>query len=301
MKYNKILILIAVFLLVLALIIICFVNNENKNKITNDFEISSYVSNNGNIQYGVYIEENNQYVLLSIKATDYNLPSNLYDYNDDIRLRITYLEVDNKVIDCKVINYKTDEIIKDLSEENINKLFNIEYGKNITEKNWVNVIKLSELKENEIYKYTATSTVQFPKIINDIGNNCIIYIKESDDDTYNKEINMYKEVSTSTNSISISFNEYNSGDAFNIMYTEIENDELLKIISKDEIIYLSNYNNGDELKYEFEKYIYNDTENDITINTKNVNFGVETSDSFIIRKGEIYSFDWMIDSATIGY
>ena len=87
-------------------------------------------------------------------------------------MRVTYSEEDYKVYDCKVINYKTGELIEDLSEENINKLFNIEYGKNITEKSWSDKIKLSEINENVIYKYTANSTTQFPKIEN--SNSVII-------------------------------------------------------------------------------------------------------------------------------
>ena len=274
-------------------------SEKQEETITNDFELSSCSSSNGEVQYGVYVKEDDEYKMLSIKATDYNLPSNLYDYKDDIRLRITYSKVDYEVLDCKVINYKTGEVIEDLSEENINKLFNIEYGKTIIEKNWTDVIKLSELKENGIYKYTATSTIQFPEIENDIGKNCIIYIKEWHDDTYKKQISMYKNISSSA--LSASFNEYNSGDAFCIMYKKVENDELLKLIPKDDIIYLSNYKNGDKLEYEFEKYIYNDTENNITINIKNKAFGVETSDSVVMGKWEIYGFDWMIDSATISY
>ena len=139
-------------------------SGEQEKTITNDFELSSCSSSNGEVQYGVYVKRDNENKLLSIKAKDFNLPSNLYAYKDDIRLRITYSQLDYEVLDCKVINYKTGEIIEDLSEENINKLFNIEYGKTVTERNWVDVIKLSELKENEIYKYTATSTIQFPKI-----------------------------------------------------------------------------------------------------------------------------------------
>lgn len=300
MKCNKkILILITVIFLVFTINATCFANNEDENRITNDFELSSYSSSNGEVQYGVYVKKDDKNILLSIKAVDYNLPSNLYNYKDDIRLRITYSQLDYEVLDCKVVNYKTGEIIEDLSEENMNKLFNIEYEKSVTEKKWVDTIKLSELKENEIYKYTANSTTQFPKIENDVGENCIIYIKEKEDKNYEKEINMHKKISSSA--ISTSFNEYNSGDTFSIMYKKIGNDELLKLIQKDEIIYLSNYNDGDELEYQFEKYIYNDTEKNITINTKSTFLGVETSDSVTIEKGEIYGFDWMIDSASISY
>lgn len=181
----------------------------------------------------------------------------------------------------------------------IKKETSIEEGKNINEKGWIDTIKLSELKENEIYRYTANATTQFPEIQNDIGKNCLIYIKGKMDDDYEKEISMYNKISSLA--ISGSFNEYSSGESFCIMYKKIRNDELLKLIENDEIIYLSNYNNGDELQYQFEKYIYNDTEKDITINIKNKAFGVETSNSVTIPKGEIYGFDWMIDSATISY
>ena len=291
-KIYKLVRIIITFILILTMHSICYADNE---KITNDFKLNSYSSYNNEIIYGTYIEEK----LLSIKAIDYNLPSNLYDYKDDIRLRITYTKEDYKVYDCKVINHKNGEIIEDLSEENINKLFNIEYGKNITEKSWSDKIKLSELNENAIYKYKANSTTQFPEIENDIGKNCIIYIKENDEKTYKKEINMHKEISGS--GTSESFNEYQSGGTFCLMYKSLKNGELLDLIEKDEIIYLSKYKDGDKLEYQFEKYIYNDTDKNITINTKDAVFGVENSNSVVIEKGEIYGFDWMIDSATISY
>lgn len=296
---SKLLAIITMILFMFITSSICFANSEGENLITSDLELNSYSSSNNEIQYGSNLEKDGEFIQLSIKATDYNLPSNLYNYKDNIRLRITYSQDNYKVYDCKVINNKTGEIIEDLSEENINKLFNIEYGKNVTEKAWSSIIKLSELKENVIYKYTANSTTQFPKIENDIGKNCMIYIKENDDQNYEQKINMYKRISGS--SMSLSFNEYNSGDTFNIMYKVLGNNELLNSVKKDEVIYLSNYKDGEELKYEFEEYIYNDTEKNITVYIKDTAFGVEKSDSVIIGKGEIYGFNWMIDSAKISY
>lgn len=209
-------------------------------------------------------------------------------------------EVIAKNIGNAVITVSTEDgKYKDICNVSVIKKEDIEDGKNINEKKWVETIKLSELKENEIYKYTADSTTQFPKIENDIGKNCLIYIKGRLDDDYKKEINMYNDISSTA--LHFSFDEYSSGESFSIMYKKISNDELLKLIEKDEIIYLSNYNNGDKLKYQFEKYIYNDTEKDITINTKDTTFGVETSNSVLIPKGEIYEFDWMIDSIDINY
>lgn len=301
MKYNKILILVTTIFLIIAMNTVCFADNADKNVITDDFTLSGHSSINDVIYYSAFLNKNNENINLTIKAADYNLPTNLFNYNDDIRLKITYspdVDEDYKVLDCKVINYKTDEIIEDLSEENIERLFNIEYGKDIIKKDWVDVIKLSELKENEIYKYTANSTVQFPEIENDTKKNCLLYINGRLDDYYKKEINMYKKIS---GSLSISYNQYSPGESFRIMYKVIENEELLKLIPKDEIIFLSNYNDGDNLEYQFEKYIYNDTERNITIHTRNIGLITEKSDSTIIEKNKIYGFNWMIDYASISF
>lgn len=295
-KIYKLFLIVATIVFTLTIHSTCYADNE---KITKDFELNSQSSSNNEIIYGCNIEKDGELKSLSINATEFNLPSNLYDYKDDIRMRVTYSEEDYKVYDCKVINYKTGELIKDLSEENINKLFNIEYGKNITEKSWSDKIKLSEINENVIYKYTASSTNQFPEIENDIGKNCIIYIKEKDDKTYERKINMSKNILG--NGISASFNEYNLGESFCIMYKSLENNELLDLVKKDEIIYLSKYKDGDKLEYQFEKYIYNDTDKNITVNTKDTAFGVEDSKSVLIGKGEIYGFDWMIDESIISY
>lgn len=298
MKNKKILVLVIAIFFVFCLNVVCFANNTTEKEITNDFVISSFSSINNVCEYGVYVNTGNENdELISIKAADYNLPKNLYNYKDDIRLRIKYSSTDKNVLDCKVVNYQTDKIIEDLSEENIDKLFNIEYGKKVIENKWVDVIKLSELKENEVYNYKATSTVDFPKIENNLEHNCIIYIKEHGDETYTKQINTYKKISSS--SLSLEIHEYDAGDSFRIMYKKVKNDELLKMIPESEIIRLSDYKNNDELKYKFEKYIYNDTEKDITINTKTEVFGNEKTATYTIKKDEIQGFDWMIDSAII--
>lgn len=299
MKIKKILIIITLILLLFCLCYACFIINiNNKNLITKDFEITSYIEIKNKVKYGVDItEEESGHV--SFNASDYHLPSNLYDYRDDVRLRISYSPENYKIYDCKVVNFMTNEIIKNISKKNIEKLFNIEYERNINEKDWTDIIKLSELKQNEIYKYTANSKTQFPEIKNDIGENCIIYLKGKDEDSYEKKINMFK--NCSGGALSFSLNEYNSGESFNFMYRKIENSELLRRVSQDDIIFLSKFKDGDKLEYELENYIYNDTETDINVDIKNVIFGMEYTDSILIEKGKIYGFDWMINSAIIRY
>ena len=210
--------------------------------------------------------------------------------------KITAKNIGNAIITVSTVDgkYKDTCAVSVLKGEP-----SIEYGKNINDRNWTDTIILSELKEKEIYRYTANNTTEFPEIKNDTKNNCFIYIKGKLDNDYKKKIKMNKEISSLA--ISFSSNEYEAGESFCITYETVRNEELLKAIQKDEIIYLSNYNNGDKLKYQFEKYIYNDTEKDIIINIKNTLFGVENSESITVPKGEIYGFDYMIDSASISY
>ena len=275
--------------------------SSKENLITNDFEINYRSKILNDIEYGSNLQmEDDSYKLLTFKASKYDLPLNLYDYREDILVRLTYSEDDYKVVECKVLNKSTNKIIKDLSEENIEKLFNIEYDKTIIEKEWTEEINLSEFKENEIYKYVATETTQFPKINNDIEKNCIIYIKESNgfsDNSYEKKLNMYDNIKGNT--VSISYNEYKEDDFFTIMYKTAETEEILKLIEDDEIIHLSKFNSGDKLEYKFEDYIYNDTDTDITLKIEDKAFGVEMSDEITIPSEKIYGFSWQIESVTI--
>ena len=264
-KKCKILLLFAIMMIAFTICSVCYAESE---KITEDLELSGTIGVADVIIYQSDIKVDGEYIALSVKASDFNLPPNLYNYRDDIRFRLTYSKEDYTVYDCKVINYRTGEIIEDLSEENIEKMFNIEYGKDISEKDWSDKVKLSDLEENKIYKYTANETTQFPTIENDTGKNCVVYIKGRLNQNYERKINMYKEI---------------RGVSFHFSYDE--------------------YKDGDKLEYikDFKKYIYNDTENDIIINTKDKIGEKEFTNSSVIGKGEIYGFNWMIDSASISY
>lgn len=273
-------------------------NTSSNDKVTENLEINSFANFNGKSTYGSFIEENGNYETLEIDAAKYKLPNNLLDYNDSIMFRITYSKKKHTVYDVKVIDKSNNQIVKDLSENNLKKSYDISYGKKIVNKTWTDTIKLSQLKENEIYKYTATTKVSSPpNIVNDIKSNCIIYIKDKDDDKYEKEINMYNSVSG--NSISLSYNEFEKGDTYSVMYKKATDAELLKMIDKDDVIYLSKFVNSTALSYSFEKYIYNDTKNSIVLQVKDTAFGQEKNSTVTIKPEQLYAFDWKVDSVVI--
>ena len=278
------------------------------NAITGEFEINSYINfGKKKKEYATYIEDESEdeysveYKEISFSAKDFNLPDNLMDYNSDIKVRLTYSPDDYKVYNCIVIDAMTGEEITDLSEENLEKLYNIEYGKKIIEKEWTEEIKLSELKENEIYKYSVPEEYILPNIINDIGKNCLVYTKTSDeeDSYFNKyDRNVYAGHSIESQSASFSWRE---GDVLYIMYKKITNEEILKLIKEDKMIVLDKYNNGDELDYSLDEYIYNNNNFPVQIVTTDNAFGEEITKSYWLDANEIWGFDWMIDSAVINY
>lgn len=163
-------------------------------------------------------------------------------------------------------------------------------------KDWVSELKLSTISQNVIYRYTATGTVQFPEIINDTGKNVLVYLKEKDGG-YDSEVYPMKTIES--NALSASDNEYLSGEAFNIYYKEITNTEFLNKVDASDVIKLSSYSDGDELSYQFEKYIYNDTTADITLTVTNGTTN-PTVTTVTVPKDTIYGFDWMITSVTVG-
>lgn len=276
-------------------------DKEVSDIVTENFELASKSSFNGIVTYQVYLEDEQKY--LEIKAADFDLPSNLIDYHQEFLFKVTYSKKDYKVSGCALINKMTGEEIKDLSEENIKRLFDIEYGKTIVDKAWVEQIKLSELTPNAIYRYVAKETVEMPEILNDTGKDCFIYIKENKNDgwdfeRYSKEVNIYNNIES--DSVSFSYNEFAPNDSFNIMYKEVSTNELLTQLNESDIVRLSRYKSGEKLTYRFEDYIYNDTNNPVTLITSDSAFGVQTSEKTItIEAGRIYGFSWMIDSITV--
>ena len=193
-----------------------------------------------------------------------------------------------------VFNKETNTEITDFSEENLKKLLDIGYDKPINNATWSQNINLSNLKENEIYLYKATSpSNNAPQVNNDLKDNCLIYTrstKNNETSKWSKEIS--NSISFKSNNISFSYNSFNTGDTYEVIYKKINNKELLNIIEQGDIIYLSDYHDNDTIRSNFAKFIYNDTNNNITIEIPN-------DSPKTIPAGAIYGYDWMISNAKV--
>lgn len=272
--------------------------SEQINPVTDKFYINGYMSINDNT---TYMTENNAKKKLNIEASKCNLPNFLKEYKDDIYLVVTYSNDDDTIYDILIYNNNDDAEIKDLSLENFQKMFDVAFGKVANNSNWSSSINLSDLEEDQIYLYTATeATNSAPKLNNNLNANCLIFTrstKSGSQDKWSKEISMG--TSLKSNALSISYNNFKAGDTYEILYRKISNDQLLKLIKTDDIIYLSSYQDGDTIKSSFAKYIYNDTANSITISTTSNAFGIENASATTIPAGYIYGYDWMISNATV--
>lgn len=266
-------------------------NSIQKNPITDTFYINGYMSFNGDT---TYLTKNASKKELNIEASKYNLPNIFTNYKSDIYFQITYSGDDDTIYKIVVFNKKTNTEITDLSEENLKKILDIGYDKPINNATWSKDINLSNLKENEIYLYKATSpSNNAPKIHNDLNDNCLIYTrstKNNETDKWSEEIST--SISFKSNNISFSYNSFSTGDTYEVIYKKINNKELLNLIEQGDIIYLSDYHDNDTIRSNFAKFIYNDTNNNITIEIPN-------DSPKTIPAGAIYGYDWMISNAKV--
>lgn len=272
--------------------------SEQVNPLTDKFYINGYMTINGNT---TYLTKSTSKKELNINANKCNIPNILTNYKADIYFQVTYSGDDDTIYDVHIFNKENDTEVIDLSPENIKKTFDIAYNKNVNNVTWQDKINLSDLNENEIYLYKATiPSNNAPEINNDTNSNCLIYsrsTKSNSKDEWTKEIS--PSISFKSISLNISYNSFKTGDTYEIIYKKINNSELLSLTSNGDVIYLSDYQNDDSIKSNFAKFIYNDTDKDITINTTSNVSGLSTSNSKTIPAGAIYGYDWMLSNAKV--
>lgn len=272
--------------------------SEQVNPLTDKFYINGYMTINGNT---TYLTKSTSKKELNINANKCNIPNILTNYKADIYFQVTYSGDDDTIYDVHIFNKENDTEVIDLSPENIKKTFDIAYNKNVNNVTWQDKINLSDLNENEIYLYKATiPSNNAPEINNDTNSNCLVYSRSTKSNSKNewtKEIS--PSISFKSNSLNISYNSFKTGDTYEIIYKKINNSELLSLTSNGDVIYLSDYQNDDSIKSNFAKFIYNDTDKDITINTTSNASGLSTSNSKTIPAGAIYGYDWMLSNAKV--
>ena len=177
-----------------------------------------------------------------------------------------------------------------MTKDELDEYYNFEshYPVKIVDKkiNWeeenVYEIYLSKIDKNVIYKYTIMTWRNCSyEIINDIEKDVIVYEGIYWSEKY-KAIPYLKEWYDWRWLGGCTIMEWDVH--FSIMYKEASSEDLFKIIDKKEITYLSKFKVWDELNIRQrhnENYLYNDTNNDLTISV---------TDYWIVNAPEDFQF-----------
>ena len=303
---NIILIIIIVLLIIIFSVFLFFYNTElhddTKDKFNNsvfkDYTLVGKSSINNYVSYTLYPVDNEEDIL-NLSANQFEIPEYLFKYSNFIFIRV-FFGNNSSVENIKIVSQASNEVIEDISEENLKQAIGYPDEDSAIYMDWTETVYLADLLPNTVYIYTADHDTTTPiDIINNLGENCMIY--EKDEEMY--EINvMPSDDLSSSYSFSSSYKEIDKGDTFTFMYRVITSEEFVDSVDEDSIIFLSKYENGDALDFQFEDYIYNDTDYDITLVLEENFVGDSiTERKEVIPAGKIYDFNWGNDPITIQY
>ena len=238
----------------------------------------------------------------------------LYDFRSFIYLNLSFSW--STLLDWNIVDKKTEEWIGKLTVDELNKKYNYDATHEVQKLDIEKGdIKLSELKENEIYQYTVQEGDYItPKFINDLNKTAILYKKsdflDSDSLKYDSEI-IFAGKSQGW------WMWYTSKEyKYNIYYKLASTEEVLQEIWEDDIIYLSKYNVWEEISFRWEEieqenwgvlriwsmgdYMYNDTDKPLTVKILDEHFGeLKEHDITEIQPWEIYERYWSADAFII--
>lgn len=213
----------------------------------------------------------------------------IYKFKDYIYLNIQY-EWDN-LIDWTIIDKDSNSDLWKSTNNELDELYNFEskhkivYAGSFT---WGEIL-LSSLKENIIYKYTIPKwSYCEPKIINDLWTDCIVYKKEE----WTSNAIQYKSIPAPVLNYPwaspLHWYCTMGGDdwGFYITYKKASVEELLNI-SKNKVLNLSQFKRWEKIDREHWRtsdidYLYNDTNDDITLFISNWHSNREWLEDMII-------------------
>lgn len=217
---------------------------------------------------------------LEIKPSELNM-DDIYEFKDQIYLWISFDW--DKIVDWSVIDRPYKHMWK-MTKDELDEYYNFEshHPTKTIDKIFSSSteLKLSEFEENVLYKIKIWQICRL-NIINDTENDVIVYQGYYWEGGYDTTPYLKEWYTWSRDCISI---RWNSDDYYSILYKKASSDDLFKVIDKKEITYLSKFKVWDELNMNQrhdEKYLYNDTNNDLTISV---------TDYWIVNAPEDFQF-----------
>lgn len=231
---------------------------------------------------------------------------NIYEFKDLIYL---WLELEwGEIIDWSLIDKSSDKNLGKMTKKELDELYNFESHYKVEDMGiftW-EIINLSGLKENIIYKYSLPKwDYSDIEIINDLLEDIIVY--ENMATPYNKD----RAIKYTANPYlkdwytrgSRAYYYHDGKEVLYVMYKKASTEDLLKIIDESEITFLSKYKIWDTISekdrsYD-ENYLYNDTNDSLTVLiTNEIGNKVETME-VIIKPWKIVHCSEYADSVSI--
>lgn len=213
-----------------------------------------------------------------------NLVDNITDYKDFIYV---LLELDNnEIVNWDIIDRKTGESVFNFNEDKLLNYYYPETNFELIEAGQLpETINLSDYEVNKTYVFDVEDNFSFPKIINDT-NYSILTISTKDIFSGNSFKRKYiSKHAMPDNSVS----NYDSEDGkFNISIIEEKPENLL---ASENCLTLDGYNIDDELDFDFEDIVGNNTDKTFILTVKDWNEEFE----FTLKPGEFLTCSWMDD------
>ena len=226
--------------------------------------------------------------MITLSIEDYDWIDGIYNFKSYIYLDLEFSEW--KIINWSIVDQRTKEDLGHLSTEELNKLYNFEAKYPMKEIKVKQMINLSDLDENVIYKYVVNATSDvIPWLNNDLDYDVIIYEKTSSD--YEPKILLSRENETWW------FKFDSSEETHYLMYQRATKEDLLYVL---EPLFLSQYEHWEEIDIWNEDYLYNDTDETLKLELIDETFWEkETKDKKALKPWEVYKKGSSIDYVII--
>ncbi len=217
---------------------------------------------------------------LEIKPSELDM-DDIYEFKDQVYLWISFDW--DKIIDWSIIDRPYKHMWK-MTRDELDEYYNFEshYPTKTIDKIFSESteINLSEFEENVLYKIKIWQICRL-NIINDTEDDVIVYQGYYWEGRYDSIPYLKEWYAWSRDCISV---RWNSDDYYSILYKKASSKDLFKVIDKEKITYLSKFKVWDEIgmnqRYD-ENYLYNDTNNDLTISV---------TDYWIVNAPEDFQF-----------
>ena len=250
---KKSIILIVVFSVLTAVCSGCRIFEQQHSESLEHYQIGSYSEKFGHpVLTLMENEESNKKVLLKMDGQK-DLAKALYRYSGMLAINVTYAP-DGTLLDYTVQDLYTGESYGKLNAKELYDTFDPRRFET-EEKDFQKKIRLSELIAGVTYKYEDVNDLSDGFIINDTGQNVLVYY---DDLSYHQSKRFYLFGSCISGVEDSTLIFPPSRKNFMIRFQNAKTGDIVQFYKVD-IIYLRNYHSGDSLYVKFQTALYNDT------------------------------------------